>query len=62
MTVTIERGIGRDCRPDGWDVFVDGEWANRFPTKRQATEASKAFRLAIARFDLALGNKASVGN
>jgi hypothetical protein len=38
--VTIGRN-GQE-RADGWDVLVDGEWHDRFPTRREAkAEAAK---------------------
>jgi hypothetical protein len=43
MVVTIERAYGMDKRgndvPVGFDIFVDGQWGNRFRTKRECIAA-----------------------
>lgn len=41
--ITIERAYGMDKngidRPIGFDIFVNGNWANRFRTLRECREA-----------------------
>ena len=43
MKITIERAYGMDKAgndiPVGFDIFVDGEWGNRFRTLRACKEA-----------------------
>lgn len=43
MMITIERAFGMDKNgndvPVGFDIFVDGEWGNRFRTLRECKEA-----------------------
>lgn len=37
-TYTVAKAY-KESGPDGWDLFEDGEWANRFPLKRDAMAA-----------------------
>jgi hypothetical protein len=43
MKITIERAYGMDKMgfdvPVGFDIFVDGEWGNRYRTLRECKEA-----------------------
>jgi len=45
MTITIQKATtirnGRERR-DGWDLFINGEWHDRLPTKRAAQAAARA--------------------
>lgn len=40
---TIERAYSPEG-PDGWDLFEDGEWANRFSTRQEARDAMAALK------------------
>ena len=44
----IEKAFGHDCKPDGFDLFIDGEWANRFPLRRDAKRAALELQLEVA--------------
>ena len=43
MTVTIQKATtirnGRECK-DGWDLFINGEWHDRYATKKAAKAAA----------------------
>ena len=54
---TIQPAFGADCKRDGYDLFENGEWANRFPTKWQAEEARAAAVNELQRsYEAALAN------
>lgn len=36
---TIVRAYDGNCAARGWHLMADGEWANTYPTRRQAVEA-----------------------
>jgi len=36
----IRKAYNGNVRHVGWDLFINGEWAQRFATKREATVAA----------------------